>query len=298
MTRWHLTKPLASQFGVLVNSLKLYLIFCLKFTKYFLDLSESLIIVTADHASSMVYSGFATPKDHSILGMDKFVSNIDKKPYQLLLYSSGLGFDSYNETAAVSDHRNAYHKATIPSTWANHAGTDVPLYAIGSLANLLFSGTLDQTYIPHAIAFSMCLFEYQDRCQNRMFAQKPVMVSRERTPSKIHQLNNLLRQKNQKENFEEKRKLENIEEVTSPPLEAASLSAESSNLSIESSSVAAALFNDSEFDSINFVNNTEFELLFTSDLIGNSTGIEAGESKPSSLLTLMLFLVILIKFIR
>lgn len=34
------------------------------------DLSESLVIVTSDHDSAIFYSGFATPNDQSILGMD------------------------------------------------------------------------------------------------------------------------------------------------------------------------------------------------------------------------------------
>lgn len=231
-----------------------------------------MIVVTADHGSSMVYSGFATPKDYSILGMDKFVSNVDKKPYQLLLYSSGLGFDSYNETTAVNDHRNAYHRATVPSTWANHAGTDVPLYAIGSLANILFSGTLDQTYISHAIAFAMCLFEYQDRCLSQRFVPKQFDLPRGRKPSKIH----LLKQKIEKEIFDENQnELEPVEETSS--------------LSFESSTFA-----DFEVDA---TNNTEFDLLLTSDLIGNQTEIDSGEAKPSSLLTLLLFLVVIVKIV-
>jgi len=113
----------------------------------------------------MVYSGFSTPKDSPILGVDKFVSNIDKKPYQLLTYSSGLG---YNFSDFTLDPKNSYHKSAVPSTWANHGGDDVPLYAIGSLASVLFGGTIDQTFVPHAIAFAMCLFKYKNRCYQPM----------------------------------------------------------------------------------------------------------------------------------
>lgn len=129
--------------------------------------------------------------------MDKYVSNIDKRPYQLLTYASGLGFEYYNETTARSDQRNSFHKATIPSTWANHAGDDVPLYAVGSLANILFSGSMDQTFIPHAIAFAMCLFDYQDRCPPQ---EHQVEITRTKKPSTIH----LLKQKLQQEIFQAK----------------------------------------------------------------------------------------------
>lgn len=112
----------------------------------------------------MIYSGFAVPKNYSVLGMDKYVSNVDGKPYQLLTYSSGIGHSNYSEENSLRDPKNAIHKAAIPASWANHASSDVPLYAIGPMANLLFSGTFDQTYVPHAIAYAMCLFQYSDRC--------------------------------------------------------------------------------------------------------------------------------------
>lgn len=120
--------------------------------------------MTADHASSMVYSGFAAPKNSSVLEMDKYVSNVDGKPYQLLTYSSGIGYSNYSEKNSLRDPKNSVHKAAIPATWANHAASDVPLYAIGPMANLLFSGTFDQTYVPHALAYALCLFQYSERC--------------------------------------------------------------------------------------------------------------------------------------
>ena len=130
-------------------------------------MSETLVIVTADHSSAMSYSGYATPKNYSVLGLDKHISNIDKKHYQLLTYASGVGHGAFNLTAATKDYHNAYHKAAIPSSWGNHAGEDVPLYAIGALASFLFSGTIDQTFIPHAISFALCLSQYHSRCEKQ-----------------------------------------------------------------------------------------------------------------------------------
>ncbi|KAG5670136.1 hypothetical protein PVAND_000418 [Polypedilum vanderplanki] len=132
-----------------------------------LDLSQTLIIVTSDHSSAMSYSGFATPKNQSILGMDIYISNIDQKPYQILTYSSGIGYQNYTEEIAMKDFKNAIHKSTVPTTWSNHGGEDVPLYAIGPMSTLLFSGTFDQTYMPHAIAYAMCIFKYESRCQRQ-----------------------------------------------------------------------------------------------------------------------------------
>lgn len=201
------------------------------------------------------------------------MSNVNKKPYQLLTYSSGLGHESYNATAAINDHRNAYHKATIPSTWANHAGDDVPLYAVGALANLLFSGTLDQTYIPHAIAFAMCLEDFQDRCRRQFFERKVEMM-REKKPSKIH----LLKQKLQEDAFEERQgKIDNIEVV-------------SEDFFIE-------FTHQTDIFSTSFVNSTdteEDEVMSTADLIGNSTLEDSGQCTLSNSFMLLVVLLLFV----
>jgi len=128
-------------------------------------MSETLVIVTSDHSSAITYSGFATPKNFSILGMDKFLSDVDKQPYQLLMYASGPGNRHYNESLARHDIKNSYHKATIPMVWGNHDATDVPLFADGLLSISLFAGTVDQSYVAHAIAFALCIFQYDWRCE-------------------------------------------------------------------------------------------------------------------------------------
>lgn len=272
----------------------------------------------------MVYSGFATPKDLSVLGMDKYVSNVDKKPYQLLLYSSGLGFDSYNETAAEIDHRDAFHKAAIPATWANHGGSDVPLYAIGTLSGLLFSGTVDQTYVSHAIAFAMCIFRYQMRCMTYEYAHKPLDVSRDKKISSVH----LVQQKLNREKFEQAEKdgLKNRDNVnnfapkrtfdsfrqklysettTSTTTESSDAfkRPESSEESFESSpdpltEVLGAFQNATEaFNDTSYFDGAEIDVSVSSDLIGNFTETDSGGKKPSSLTILVLILVVVFRFV-
>lgn len=152
--------------------------------------------MSSDHASPMIYSGFAAPKNYSVFGMDKYVSNVDGKPYQLLTYSSGMGFFNYNESNSLQDPKNAIHKAAIPATWANHAASDVPLYAIGPMANLLFSGTFDQTYVPHAIAYAMCLFQFSDRCDEAYVQRSKPM--NEKKSGGIEELKKVLNKESKK----------------------------------------------------------------------------------------------------
>lgn len=52
----------------------------------------------------------------------------------------------------------------MPRTWATHGGEDVPIFAVGPLATVLFSGSVDQSYIPHAISYAACLDHHASRC--------------------------------------------------------------------------------------------------------------------------------------
>ncbi|XP_039301587.1 alkaline phosphatase, germ cell type-like [Nilaparvata lugens] len=72
--------------------------------------------------------------------------------------------------------QQALHEAAVPRQWSTHGGEDVPVFAKGPLAKALFSGTIDQTFIPHAIAYIACLGEHVERCENlnmSAFAYRP-----------------------------------------------------------------------------------------------------------------------------
>ncbi|CAH0559240.1 unnamed protein product, partial [Brassicogethes aeneus] len=102
-------------------------------------------------------------------GIDSKVSDVDGQPYTTILYANGPGFATprivpMNTTSATED-RNQVHASAVPRQWATHGGEDVPVYALGPLATTLFAGTFDQSYIPHAIAYSACLGEHRLRCQ-------------------------------------------------------------------------------------------------------------------------------------
>lgn len=94
---------------------------------------------------------------------------MDGQPYTTILYGNGPGFATprivpMNTTSATED-RNQVHSSAVPRQWATHGGEDVPVYALGPLATTLFTGTFDQSYIPHAIAYSACLGEHRLRCE-------------------------------------------------------------------------------------------------------------------------------------
>ncbi|KAI5698761.1 hypothetical protein M8J76_008017 [Diaphorina citri] len=97
------------------------------------NLSDTLIVVTADHSHVMAIGGMSTPRGNPILGMDSKVSDIDGLPYSTLLYSNGPGYS---------------HPRLVPS---NSSAGDK-------------NSTMDQSYIPHAIAYIACIGEYRERC--------------------------------------------------------------------------------------------------------------------------------------
>ena len=48
--------------------------------------------------------------------------------------------------------------------YETHSGEDVPVYAIGP-GSYLFSGTVEQSYIPHAIAYASCIAPDSSHCE-------------------------------------------------------------------------------------------------------------------------------------
>uniref|UniRef100_A0A336LPP2 alkaline phosphatase n=1 Tax=Culicoides sonorensis TaxID=179676 RepID=A0A336LPP2_CULSO len=129
-----------------------------------IDLRETLIIVTADHAEGMLYSGYNTPIGSNILGVDPSKSDADGQYYPLLTYAAGTGNYAYERNKHPKD---TIQPSTIPKSWGNHGGEDVPLFAAGPLSSTLFTGTIDQTYIPQAIAYAMCISIHLERCNRQ-----------------------------------------------------------------------------------------------------------------------------------
>ncbi|KAI4458405.1 alkaline phosphatase [Holotrichia oblita] len=131
--------------------------------------TETLLVLTADHSHVFTFGGQATPRGHPILGLDNKVSDVDGQPYTTILYTNGPGYSNprsvpMNVTTPM-ESKNQVFTSAVPRQWATHSGEDVPVYALGPLATTLFAGTFDQSYIPHAIAYSACLGEHRLRCQ-------------------------------------------------------------------------------------------------------------------------------------
>ncbi|XP_024893743.1 alkaline phosphatase-like isoform X1 [Temnothorax curvispinosus] len=127
------------------------------------DLTETLLVVTADHSHVLTLGGLATHRGNPIFGSDSKVSDVDGQPYTTLLYSNGPGY-THPRNILREAGKDSIQTAGVPRAWATHGGEDVPVFAVGPLASALFSGSVDQSYIPHAIAYAACLAHHASRC--------------------------------------------------------------------------------------------------------------------------------------
>lgn len=128
------------------------------------ELSETLIVVTSDHAHTLTISGYAD-RGNSIFGMAQ-KSKMDGIPYTTLNYATG-GPDGYQyevdpvtQTVKRRDPTNddtesfSYiQQVGILTDENTHSGSDVAIHAMGPFAHL-FHRTHEQTYVAHVISYA------------------------------------------------------------------------------------------------------------------------------------------------
>ena len=132
------------------------------------DLQETLIIVTADHSHTLTLAGYATrgnPILGEVVGNDakgypktKASLSLKGETYTSLGYRDGPGanYSEHELPQANQDTHSPHYRqaALVPMDYETHGGEDVALYAIGPQAQL-FSGTLEQHWIFHALKYAL-----------------------------------------------------------------------------------------------------------------------------------------------
>lgn len=131
-----------------------------------ITMDDTLIIVTADHAHSMIYNGYPT-RGNDIFGV---ITKKDVEPYETLVYATGPGYwmhvtsnqtnSSFIPLENFSPEQRAdptyMHSSLIPMLDATHSGEDVGVFATGPGSNLV-QGVFEQSFIPYIISFSSCI---------------------------------------------------------------------------------------------------------------------------------------------
>lgn len=133
---------------------------------------DTLIVVTADHAHTMSYSGYPA-RGNNIFGMAG-VSEKDNLPYMTLSYANGLGSllhqhpqgGRVNPTTLDYNHKSFTFPATVPLSSETHGGDDAAVYATGPWSHL-FTGTFEQNVIPHLMAYAACIGDGLKACDSK-----------------------------------------------------------------------------------------------------------------------------------
>uniref|UniRef100_H2ZE59 Alkaline phosphatase n=1 Tax=Ciona savignyi TaxID=51511 RepID=H2ZE59_CIOSA len=137
--------------------------------------SDTLIVVTADHAHTLSMGGYSD-RGNPILGLAPSSNNPylveDGKPYTTLLYANGPGFQgsSYigahereNLTDVDTESVSYLQQSSTPLSSETHGGDDVAILARGPMAHL-FHGVHEQSYIPHAMWYASCIGDDTSHC--------------------------------------------------------------------------------------------------------------------------------------
>lgn len=106
------------------------------------NVSETLILVTADHGHTNTAAGYQT-RGSDILGIADFMIGADGLPFTTINYANGKGFYDHlavgpNETVIrlnltdldMNDYKVRY-PANVPLTSETHSGADVGIFATG-----------------------------------------------------------------------------------------------------------------------------------------------------------------------
>lgn len=130
------------------------------------DLSETLILVTADHSHVFTIAGYPR-RGNPIFGLVTPIELIgntpelarDGKPYTTLGYHNGHGaVEGERPTLTSEEAESVDHlqQALVPTRSETHGGEDVALFAIGPWAHLA-TGTMEQNVIFHIVDHALDL---------------------------------------------------------------------------------------------------------------------------------------------
>ncbi|XP_028966835.1 alkaline phosphatase-like [Galendromus occidentalis] len=120
---------------------------------------NTLFLVTADHSHPFTVNGYAA-RGKNVLG------KTEKNGHNILSYASGPG----GSAPARKMNRNLY-PSMVNLTTGVHSAEDVPVFAVGPWAHL-FTGSVEQSYLPHALSYAACIGPYSHRCAKNDLPQK------------------------------------------------------------------------------------------------------------------------------
>lgn len=126
---------------------------------------DTLTVVTADHSHVFQIGGYPS-RGNDILGLVDDDNADDGLPYTTLVYGNGR-VGRINLTDIDTRDYNYRQTSAVPLYSETHSGEDIPIYASGPLSHL-FTGTHEQNYIPHVMAYASCVGRNKDHCKSKV----------------------------------------------------------------------------------------------------------------------------------
>ncbi|KAG8182044.1 hypothetical protein JTE90_013974 [Oedothorax gibbosus] len=128
---------------------------------------DTLIVVTADHSHVLTVNGYPK-RGNPILGVAGRSAK-DNLTYTTLMYSNGPSYHMRegrrrNLEGMDTASKNFFQDVLVPLPNETHSGEDVPIYATGPMAHL-FRGVVEQSYVPHVMAYAACIGRNKQHCQ-------------------------------------------------------------------------------------------------------------------------------------
>ncbi len=116
------------------------------------DLSETLIIVTADHSHVFTIAGYPS-RGNPILGTVNTGLGGDGMPYTTLGYANGPGASGGRVDLSSIDTTDSefLQEALVPLSSETHAGEDISVHATGPGSQWFTGGTIEQNVVFHVI---------------------------------------------------------------------------------------------------------------------------------------------------
>ncbi|XP_033154031.1 membrane-bound alkaline phosphatase-like [Drosophila mauritiana] len=133
------------------------------------DIEDTLIVVTADHGHAVSIAGYpgrGTP----ILGINQHDTDINGVKYSVLNYAAGPNqyLDETGQRIPLDDilgSDDAITPSYISKDQGVHSGEDVGIFASGPQSHL-FTGVMQQSTIPHLMAYAACIGSGKQVCDN------------------------------------------------------------------------------------------------------------------------------------
>ncbi|XP_075167761.1 alkaline phosphatase-like [Haematobia irritans] len=154
------------------------------------DTRDTLIVVTADHSHPLTIVGYPY-RGTSILGLNHNDRAADGMKYSNINYPLGpnlyrdksgrrINLDTINRNLGKSNeiHKNSgilshgyfssidsQYPSGVRTQFGTHSGEDVGVYALGPYDHL-FTGVLQQSSIPHIMAYAACIGKGLTKCND------------------------------------------------------------------------------------------------------------------------------------